>query len=411
MRTRQPLWVLGAVILGLALLLWGSYQLAQSHPVGVEFNAGWTATRLYLSEGVDPYGSRTNQAIQRNAEIHAGELDIEAPLYSQPFYAVLVYVPYALIDNYQLALALWLTSNALVLLVLGWLGLRLTQWRPPWPIVAVFMLFALTWPLTLYPLLRGQVSILAVLLAAMALWLLKTERNALGGVALALSSIEPFSVAVWLPVVFIWTISTRRWRFVVAFFIAQVVLVAGSVALQSDWLFQYLRQVIVERGLMASDLSVSFISGFNPELEQGLNWAMQAFLGLLVLLEWWRVAGKDFHWFLWVTGLTFAGGSFLAVTGLGRFALLLPAFALAGDIWAYRMKTVGRALPLVLLALLWFGLWLPFPGNIPALLEDSPSRAASLWVPGVTLLALYWVRYWALRPRQLMVERLRSLDR
>src|SRR5436190_19545159 len=113
----------------LAGLIWANYQFALANPGGTDFLVHWVGARALL-RGETPYGDKTALEIQemvygRPAQPGEHELRVAYPIYS-----AIIFGPFALVSDFDLARSLWMTFLEGVILAVFLLSLNVVGWRP-----------------------------------------------------------------------------------------------------------------------------------------------------------------------------------------------------------------------------------------------------------------------------------------
>ena len=118
------------VLATLGGLVWVNTINARYQPVEKDFLVPWLGARTFLQYGDSPYGE---PATQRAQVVFYGRLAVKGqdPLNLWlPFPAVLFFFPFALVPDYALARAIWMTCLEVALVALGYFSLQLTGWKP-----------------------------------------------------------------------------------------------------------------------------------------------------------------------------------------------------------------------------------------------------------------------------------------
>jgi len=298
------------IIAVLVLLTMANYTFVQQNPGGNDFLVHWVGTRALFVDGLSPYSDSVAESIQtlaygRPAEPGENELGIAYPLYS-----VLVFLPYALFSDYEIARALWMTTLEAGLVGLAFVSLRLTRWKMSIWLLPLLLIFSLLWYHSVRPIINGNVVILVALLIAGAFAALRAGKDELAGVLLALSTIKPHLVVLPIIFVLVWTISCRRWRTLGWMLISLVLLSVGAALLVSDWPLQNLREIMAYSSYNPPGTPGAVFATWLPATGRQLGWAMSVILGLILILEWAAVRGKDFRWFLWTGSKQIPGISY-----------------------------------------------------------------------------------------------------
>ncbi len=183
-RTFTVLTTLLIVCIALATLgglVWSNTVFVRTQPVEKDFLVPWLGARTFIQYGESPYGL---PATQRAQIIYYGRLAAAGrdPLMLWlPFPVELFYFPIALVPDYFLARAIWMTCLEAALVALGFLSLQLTGWKPLRFFLPVVLLSPLLWLYGTFSLVSGNsVGIIAVGLAGFLL-ALRSEREELAG--------------------------------------------------------------------------------------------------------------------------------------------------------------------------------------------------------------------------------------
>jgi hypothetical protein len=390
-----------AIISGLFWLnLNYTYQLSS----GGQFAGYWTWSRAFLKDGHSPYTQTTLNRIQR---IHTqlGETTVE-PVEALiiPLHAVLFLAPFALVDDYPLAQALWLTTLQLCLLILAFYSIHVTGWRVSGWMATLMALFALTWFYGAYALLSGDMVAIAALLVALFYAAMKSGLDELGGFLLALSSAFPFTFILLIVFGVLWGLFQRCWRFLTWFTGSLFLLVFGGVLLLPEWPLQYFE---VMRGYILGGSWLSSTTAFtllSPGVGGRLTLIFSLVFGVLLLREWWLAFNRsEVNRFLWAAFLTLAVGFLvgLPASSSGSVVLLMPLIFIF-SIFEMRWNHRGRGLVLGSLVLLLSIPWLIF---LRMSETGAPGEALSIMMlplPIFMIFGLYWVRYWAVKASTLL---------
>jgi hypothetical protein len=295
---------------------------------------------------------------------------------------------------------------------MGVFCLRLTGWRPPLWLFAAYLIFSLAWYHGLRPLINGNVVILVAVVLAGAFLALRSGRDELAGILLALATVKPQVVVLPILFVLVWAASQRRWR-VALWLVITIVFLSGVAALfVSDWPLQNLREIMLYPTYNPPGNPGAAFTEWWPAAGERLGWGLGALVGLLLLGEWAAARRKEFRWFLWTAGLTLAAGQWIGLqTDPGNFVVLLIPLTLIFAVWEERWGRRGRPVILLLMLVLLAGLWAIFLKTVsPAAGQPLQHPIMFFPLPALVLFGLYWVRWWAVRPAQLLVEALRDFE-
>jgi hypothetical protein len=306
--------------------------------------------------------------------------------------------------DYPLARALWMTALEISLIGLAIVGMRLADWKvPPWK-AAVLILFSILWYHALRTIIIGQFAAINALLIALSLLLIKKKQDFVAGLVLSLSIAKPQMSFLIIPYVLFWSLSVRRWELWWGVISGLGIQLGISLALMPDWLSQMLRQVLDYPNYTYIGSPLVIIANAMPGLSRQVNLFLHGlFLGYL-MLEWiisWR---KDTRHFIWTALMTLVVTNMVVLrTATTNYVMLLPVLFYVFAIWEERWKTGGQFFVWLSLAGLGLGLWALFLATVVGNVEKP---VMYLPLPFFSLVGLWWVRWWAIRPPRLMMDEL-----
>src|SRR5690606_17138118 len=165
--TTLPAWkrmallaVLGVVLLG--AYTWAFHEFIVTGPVdaiAMDFYARYEPTRLYLTEGLNPYSDEATQIVHRGiyGDDHVKLEPQHAFFY--PMYTMLIIAPYTLLPAFSWAQAAWQVTLQVLLIASLLLTLDFLNWRPRLQVIILLGL----WTFVLFPvthsLVLGQFSV------------------------------------------------------------------------------------------------------------------------------------------------------------------------------------------------------------------------------------------------------------
>jgi hypothetical protein len=350
-----------AALLFFGLLTWGNFRFALSSPGGEDFLVFWKGTRSLVTEGLNPYSDEVATRIQtmaygRPAEAGENELRVTYPLYS-----VVLFLPFALISDFTLARAVWMTVLEACLLLLMVLSIRLVRWRVNLFLLVFILLFSVLWYHGLRPLINGNAVIVVALLLAGGFLALRAGADELAGVLFAFSTIKPQVVVLVLVYVVIWAINWRRWR-MVSWLFGTVFLLSVSAALFiPDWIVHNLREVLRYASYNPPGSLQAAFKIWWPAWGTRVGWALTGIMALLLVVEWWSHRRAEERGFLWAACFTLVAGQWTGIqTAPENFIILFPALILVFALLDERWKTGGRVTILISLLMLFVGIWTLF---------------------------------------------------
>lgn len=397
-------WVLAvliALLLG-AFLLAANVRVAQGLGGGGSILQPWRAWRSILSGG-EPYSAATARYVQQQVYGRAVEVG-ETPYYLDlPFHLLLLYFPFGLFQDETLVRGIYLFLSEAGLLAMAVFGLHLADWRPRRLFNFLFYGFIGLSLYTLLALREGTPAILLGLTYMSLLLALREDLEELAGALLACTFAYweiggPFILLVLVRIIY-----KRQSRVLTSFLVVSSLLAVISFLVYPGWIFPYIVGVFAN---WTTDFGVTpgeVLLRWQPETGARLGWGLTG-LGVLILAyEWTSARGADFRSFYWTACLTISLTPLLGLrSATESLVVLLPATTLVFATVRERWKA-GYWLTVSLLAAFLAVPWILFLGDFaPAPLQQD---LAFISLPVVTVISLYWIRWWVLRPPRTWTER------
>lgn len=371
---------------------------------GGEFFTHWTGARIFQFDRIDPYSAEVPARVQQLVYGGPAAAGDEPYILDTPFHLLLLYFPFSLLSDPSLARAIFTLILELALFVLAIVSLRLTEWETPrlflvfFPTVAIFNFY------TFQAIYEASPVLLLGLIYAEILIALRAELDELAGVLIAVSFYYWEVGAPFLFLVALRVYHEKRIRVFAGFFMAAFVLLAISFFMYPDWIIPFLRATVnnlkIEFGFNLHSIFIRLWPSF------GGTFAWIFIVGLVILLgyEWSIARSSDFRRFYWASCLSLAAAPLLGFrTEMEHLAvLIIPLaliFAIVHDRW-HRIRALLTSLLMLLVFLLPWAMYLfvvPRFGNIA-------KDILFLFLPLFTLIGLYWIRWWAIRPPRILID-------
>ena len=395
------------VVLGILVitgLTYVNYQFSLNNPGGNDYLARWNGAHEWLMKGNNPYSDQVSENAQRMiygrlANPDNGE-DIAHFVY--PLYSMIFFAPFGLLD-YPLSRALWMTLLELVAFGLTFTAISLSEWKVKRITLIGVLLFSILWYCSVRTIILGQFSGINALLILLGLLCVKKDRDQLAGFLFALSTSKPQMSYLLVIFIVLWSIRSSRHKIWVSFFTSIFVMVVAGWLLLPGWPIDWLRQLVNYPSYTDRIGSiVSIIAGITPGIQQQLSTGlMVAFYGYMIF-EWLRTRGNDTPAFFWTAYMTLVVTNFVAYrTATPHYVVLIAPIFLVSRIMEERWGNIGQWVNRVTFFLLFAGLWglfiLTINGNEEQAIMYIP-------VPIITLFALWWTRWWAVRSPSRLIE-------
>jgi hypothetical protein len=296
---RWPLVLIAVALAVCALNVWLTHAwLTSRYPGHNDFASRWEGARSWLREGLNPYGAQASLNIQTLIYGRAVVEGEDPGYFAYPLYTGLIVGPLVWLD-YAWASAVWMVL--LEVCLIGALALHLSaiSWRPPPLVLGALVLWAIFDYFAARGLVLGQPGLLVYGLQALAAWAFVRRGNitdALGGAALAVSTLKPQMGFLIVPLLLLLALRGRRWRYISAFVAVFGTLMAASFVLLPSWLFDWLAQVSIYSSYTALGSPVWIVSetirswtGAGAWLEGVFNLIFYA----VMAVAWWGVLRTD----------------------------------------------------------------------------------------------------------------------
>ncbi len=402
-KRRNQFWTLSVIIVlgaGLfAVLIWGNNRYVSRNPGGNDFLVHWVGTQAFIQEGLSPYSDATALKIQtmvygRAAQPGEHELRVAYPLYS-----IFLFLPFALIQDYNLARAVWMAVLEAGLLLTAFLTLRLVRWKPKPLLLAAFLLFSVFWYHALRPVILGNAVIPVALVIVGILLAVRAGQDELAGILLGLITIKPHVVVLFLGFVCLWAAFNRRWKIILWLVISVALLSAVALLLIPDWPMQNLREILRYTEYSPPGTVTAALTALMPGIGSRLGTVITILVGVVTLVEWVIARKATFRGFLWAACFTLTASQWIGVqTDPGNFIVVYPALALTFAVWVERWRGGGVVLSIVAMLLILVGIWVVFLNTVEYTYQPVQSPVMFFPLPLIAFLMLYWIRWWAVRP-------------
>ena len=371
---------------------------------GGDFYVHWVGARAFLFDKIDPYSGEVPARVQQLVYGHSARAGDEPYIMDTPFQLLIFYYPFSLLSDPLLARALYALILELALFALAILSLRLTDWESPRIFAILFIFFAVFNFYTFQAIFEASPVLILGLLYVGILFALRAEMDEVAGALMAFSLYywevgAPFLILVVLRVYY-----EKRTRVFGGFFMTCFILFFLSFLSYPNWIIPFLRAT-------TNNLRAGF--GFNirailvdlfPAYGAIFGWILT--IGLFILLGYeWSLARKgDFRRFYWTSCRSLAAAPLLGFrTEMEHLSVLIIPLALVFAIVRDRWYRFGNGLIILLMLLVFILPWILYlfaVNRFGAIAQEM----IFLFLPLFTLIGLYWIRWWAIRPPRILSD-------
>ncbi len=387
------------VLAALGGLVWANTRFVQTQPVEKDFLVPWLGARTFLQYGDSPY---SDPATQRAQILYYGRLAAtgQDPLMLWlPFPVELFYFPIALVNDYVLARAVWMTCLEIALVALAFLSLRVTSWKPGRVLLPVILLFPLLWVYGAISLVNGSAAGFIALSLAGFLLTLREENDELAGGLLFLLVSAARLTGVLAFFIFWWIIYQRRWRVLWGFLMVLAILLGLAFLFLPGWFLPFLHGLLLHNTYNPGFSFTGILASWSPVVGLRLGWVLAAGLLLVLFFEWGMTLARDFKAFLWTASLTVSVTPLLGIPIAPKETLFLfvPLMLLLTILaerrpWLRRWGVAGIAIIILVC------LWLATLGLSAANAYAPLAAMLILLLPVLLVIGLYWMRWWYIHP-------------
>ena len=275
------------------------------YPGANDFYSRWKGAKVFWREGLDPYSDEATLTIQKGIYGRAARPGEDPGPFAYPFYTVFLLAP-LVPASYDWAEAVWLVLLQFSLIGGVLLCLELVDWRLPRWLLVVTALWAVAFYHSARTVFLGQFAGFVFLWTVGVLLALKTRRDIVAGILLALTTIKPQMSFLLIPALLVWAIGQRRWPFLGSFAGTMVLLLGASFLLLPGWLGEFVAQVLRYPSYTDIGSPVWILTHeFLPFLGAPGEVVLSALLLVYLLVECRHLprAGATSMRFLWLIGL------------------------------------------------------------------------------------------------------------
>lgn len=378
-------------------LTWLNYYYLYPRQTLSDFGSNWAAFRHVIFNNQIPYTSDLNALIRDEVSLlppQPGELRFIYPVFS-----MLIFGLFSLVQQLQLAAALWTTVLQLCVLLTVHLSLRLFEWRFELLPTVLIYLFSLTFFFVIQPVLKGDVIIILTMLLVLALLMLKNGNEESAGILLSFLVIKPTVFIFPLLLIFLWLIGMGRWRMLAWFGGMIAIYLTAGFIFSPSWLLDYIRTIVWFRAQHPLGNLIEALAALFPTFGFRLGWVLSVFFILALVVEWFAVRNRSFGRVLWLVALNLVVGQLVNYyNDYGNYFVLLPVLIFIASTLAKRWRVGGKVIAALFLILISAVSWYIALRAPAFMLFTQPSMLLYVVPPLITLPALYWIRWWVSEP-------------
>jgi hypothetical protein len=381
-------------------LFWANLNFVQRVPAGADFIVPWKAMQNFMLDGVTPYGTLTALNIQ-TIIYKRPPLPGQYPYHVNiPLFMLVFFLPLAWIRDLNLARAIWMIALEASLSGVVLVSLRLARWNPHWIFLLLILLFSAFWLPSVSMLVTATSIILQALVFFLALRCFELGSDELAGALAALCLLNIEATGLVFLALLVWIFSTQRWRVLGGIGMMLAILMSLSLLLLPSWIWPFIGATVSNWQSGAMPSTYRLFEGWLPGIGQRLAQILAVGALAILFLEWRAVRGQNVHWLFWTACLTAAITPLIGVPYFSNWLVFtLPGVLLIVSVMVQRWKLLGFGSSLIVLSVLFLGLWVAQLFNITSMFI--------LFYPLILTLLLYWVRWGAVRQPRLWADEIK----
>jgi len=375
-------------------LILGNYFFSIKIYGGHEFFTNWASARLLFLQRINPYSQEAIKLLS----VSAKELSIlpsrDNFQFIAPLYSLYLYLPFGLIQNFNLSRAIWMTIMELVTLLSSYLIFNIFKWKPEKTIKNIFYCFSLLFFYVVTNLINGSNLILLNFLFILSLKWILDGKYINAGIVLALLTINIQIFIIPLIAICIYFISKKAWGVPLWFLITVFLLSLMASLILPDWPILLLRVVL--RNPILANIGLPGVI-INQWLKETLPWLWNGLALLMFGLLFYELLfyTNENDRYLWKICLVLVLNPLIWMRAdLDNMITLLLPFGLVFSQWLIRDKRAGSILMIIFCTIFSFGL-IGLSFLTRSILFIKPYPFFFYLFPVIVLLInLYWIRWW-----------------
>ena len=359
----------------------------------------WIGNQSFITNGTSPYSDEVALSIQNavyGRPAQTGEHELRV---AYPFYSIIIFFPFALVKDFEIARALWMTFLEFLVILSTFMMIRLVNWKPKILITFLVTVFGLFWYHGLRAIINGNAVIVIMFLVILSIYAIMHKQYELAGICLALMTIKPQVEIIYILFVIFWAFYNKKYRLIFWFVGSFIALILLGLFLLPNWPLDFLREVVRYPEYNPPGTPASALAELLPGIGQRLGILVSSLSGIVLLVEWFLGRQSREIKFIWVASLTLVLGQWVNIqTDPGNFVIMFPAIILIFRMVEDRWKNLGQWILVGYLSLLFFLPWLLFIRTIDFGYQPVQSPIMFFPVPIMIIFGLYWVRWWVENP-------------
>ena len=389
-------------IIGVGLL---SAFVMSRIPFADEFALPWAAGRMWLLGGESPYAPSAVQEAESAIDQSTFLASLpDSRVLRHPLLALVFYLPFSLIP-YAAARVIWMTLLAIIVGLIGFFGIQLSGWKGSTFEQFGAILLIIIWLPGASAILAGNFAPIIILLLMVGIFLVINDQDTTAGLLLSLTFSAFPSSGLISVVLLIWAISRRRWSILSGYFSGVIFLLVISWLVMPSWFMEW-AAVMIEtyQGWDWVNTPMMSLAALLPGITSPLSIFLHGSLIVYSIMLTVTILGQSDRIFLYKIFTVFIIAYLLHIEpSIFLLILMIPGMFMVFRSWSDRWGLFGKLLSWGVLVLIGVGSWLLVYSTTDFMQPDY-GPFLTIGYPLLVLLAMIWIRWWALRIPKLPYE-------
>jgi hypothetical protein len=288
----------------------------------------------------------------------------------------------------------------LTLIPLALISLYLTDWEAPLILAAAFVALVMLNFYSAQTIYEASPVLFLGLLYAGILFSLRFELDEFAGALIALSFYYWEVGAPFLFLIALRVYHEKRSGVFNGFLMLSFILLVLSFFLYSNWFIPFLRATTNNlRAGFGYNIHIVLADMF-PAQGNFLAWTLVIILFIALSYEWSIARSSDFRRFYWASCLSIAAAPLLGFrTEMEHLSVLAIPLALVFAVVHDRWNRIANFLTALLMSFVFI-----IPWSLSLIPYPLAQEVTFLFLPLFTVVGLYWIRWWAIRPPRIWTD-------
>lgn len=363
-----------------------------------EFYLSLTRTKIAFAGNVSVYSVDINPNPTELAKFSIDTLDTDANFYL-PLFSLLFYYPFTLIKNFDWSLALWLTTNQILIYFIINTFLKVSNWKINIRYRHIIALATLVVYFIYYNVFTTNLSILQLFLIVTALDKTRKKQYIFAGILIGLSVFNPYQF--FIPLIVIFILNMRNKRTTINFWtIITIILVSLlMIVFDMNWVLEMIKVLLLEPTTYPFIVYGEYLSSAFPGVNTIFFEAIPIIVYAWFVIEWLRLPKENYMQELWLICMGFTLNTILHmwISPYSTSAYLVVMIFTAA-LWFDRSNQKFKYISLAIYAAIFIILPIIKMVLNRGLLSNSDVYIFNIIVILLLIMNLYWVRLWIANP-------------